>query len=278
LNQGPSERIVEGGGKPESNAVLDQRLTTTLIAAADDSDPIRPGLDPAERLAHLGRLRVIVHPATGHMKQRWGAAGEASPVKLNTHALRTRFGCLSHGGSVPKRHGYRDRRGVDGKCPILSMVVGAIFTRTQPCVEVVREAPIHPRPQHICGVMIVVFEIRGLCCGFSYVNTFLFLFSHGAASLLIFAAKKELGNLGDQPTDDVHWGILSEQRWMRPVVEYNASRLLIGPRRAEFCHWLAKAEPDPIALEPACRAVNAVAANDRRHVLASYAALNRPAT
>lgn len=64
---------------------------------------------------------------------------------------------------------------------------------------------------------------------------------------------------------------------MRPVVEDNASRLLIGPRGAEFCQWLARAETDPIALEPACRALNAPAANDRRHVLASYAALNRPA-
>lgn len=55
------------------------------------------------------------------------------------------------------------------------------------------------------------------------------------------------------------------------------ARLLIGPRGAEFCHWLAKAETDPAALEPACRALNALAANDRRQVLASYAALTRPA-
>lgn len=54
-------------------------------------------------------------------------------------------------------------------------------------------------------------------------------------------------------------------------------RLLIGPRGTALCRLLAQAEADPTALEPACRALNALAANDRRQVLASYAALNRPA-
>lgn len=55
------------------------------------------------------------------------------------------------------------------------------------------------------------------------------------------------------------------------------ARLLIGPRGAEFCHLLAKAEADPAALEPACRALDALAATDRRQILASYAALTRAA-
>lgn len=55
------------------------------------------------------------------------------------------------------------------------------------------------------------------------------------------------------------------------------TRLLIGPRGADLCRLLAQAETDPEALEPACRAVDALAANDRRQILASYAALNRPA-
>lgn len=63
----------------------------------------------------------------------------------------------------------------------------------------------------------------------------------------------------------------------RPRFLRQTARLPIGPRGAEFCHWLAKVETDPAALEPACRALNALAANDRRQVLASYAALTRPA-
>lgn len=55
------------------------------------------------------------------------------------------------------------------------------------------------------------------------------------------------------------------------------ARLLIGPRGAELCRWLAQAETDPAALEPACRALDALAANDRRQILASYAALARSA-
>jgi hypothetical protein len=40
---------------------------------------------------------------------------------------------------------------------------------------------------------------------------------------------------------------------------------------------LAQAETDPTALEPACHALDALTANDRRQIPASYAALNRPA-
>ena len=54
------------------------------------------------------------------------------------------------------------------------------------------------------------------------------------------------------------------------------ARLLAGPRAAEFCRLLAQAETDLAALEPACEALNALAANDRRQILASYAALARP--
>ncbi len=55
------------------------------------------------------------------------------------------------------------------------------------------------------------------------------------------------------------------------------ARLLIGPRGSDLCRWLAQAETDAAALEPACRALNALAANDRRQILASYAALTRSA-
>jgi hypothetical protein len=40
---------------------------------------------------------------------------------------------------------------------------------------------------------------------------------------------------------------------------------------------LAQAEADPAALEPALAALNRLASHDRRHVLASYAALSRSA-
>jgi hypothetical protein len=112
-----------------------------------------------------------------------------------------------------------------------------------------------------------------------------------------------MDNLGDQPTDDVHRGILGEQRQMRPVVEDNASRrasgvevlscpaelrarlrslrqtghLQTGPRDAALCQLLAQAEMDPTALEPAIRVLDALTATDRRQILASYAALTRAA-
>lgn len=50
-------------------------------------------------------------------------------------------------------------------------------------------------------------------------------------------------------------------------------RLLTGRRGAEFCHWLAKAETDPSALEPARHALNAMAATDKRQIWAAYAGL-----
>lgn len=55
------------------------------------------------------------------------------------------------------------------------------------------------------------------------------------------------------------------------------ARLLIGPRGTDLCRLLAQAETDPAALEPACRALDALAANDRRQILASFAALHRTA-
>jgi hypothetical protein len=53
--------------------------------------------------------------------------------------------------------------------------------------------------------------------------------------------------------------------------------LLIGPRSANLCRWLAQAETDPAALEPPCRALDVLSATDRRQILASYAALARSA-
>ncbi|MDP4026328.1 hypothetical protein Q8W71_27265 [Methylobacterium sp. NEAU 140] len=55
------------------------------------------------------------------------------------------------------------------------------------------------------------------------------------------------------------------------------ARLLTGPRAADLCRLLARAETDPNALEPASRALNAMAANDRRQIWAAYAALARAA-
>nr|WP_042673953.1 hypothetical protein [Methylobacterium sp. B34] len=55
------------------------------------------------------------------------------------------------------------------------------------------------------------------------------------------------------------------------------ARVQCGPRGAEFCHWLAEAEWDPAALEPALAALDRLPSNDRRRVLASYASLSRSA-
>ncbi|MCJ2097995.1 hypothetical protein [Methylobacterium sp. E-046] len=78
------------------------------------------------------------------------------------------------------------------------------------------------------------------------------------------------------------WGPFSqgldpaEQRARLRALRQTA-RLLIGPRGTNLCRLLAEAETDPAALEPACRAVDALAATDRRQILASYAALARAA-
>lgn len=55
------------------------------------------------------------------------------------------------------------------------------------------------------------------------------------------------------------------------------ARLLAGPRAAELCRFLARAETDVSALEPACRALNTLPASDRRQIWAAYAALARAA-
>lgn len=55
------------------------------------------------------------------------------------------------------------------------------------------------------------------------------------------------------------------------------ARVHCGPRGADLVALLARAETDPAALEPALHALDRLAANDRRHILASYAALARPA-
>ena len=55
------------------------------------------------------------------------------------------------------------------------------------------------------------------------------------------------------------------------------ARLLVGPRAADLCRLLARAETDVSALEPACRALNALPATDRRQIWSAYAALARAA-
>jgi hypothetical protein len=54
------------------------------------------------------------------------------------------------------------------------------------------------------------------------------------------------------------------------------ARLLIDQRGADLCRLLARAETNPATMEPAFRALDALPATDRRQILASYAALNRP--
>ena len=51
------------------------------------------------------------------------------------------------------------------------------------------------------------------------------------------------------------------------------ARVFCGPRAADLCRLLAEAETNPAALEPASQALGRLAANDRQHVLASYARL-----
>lgn len=61
-------------------------------------------------------------------------------------------------------------------------------------------------------------------------------------------------------------------RCLRAIVH-----LSTGRRGAELAEHLLRAERDPDALPLAVAALNRLAGLDRRHVLASYAALNRPA-
>ena len=53
------------------------------------------------------------------------------------------------------------------------------------------------------------------------------------------------------------------------------ARLCLGPRGSAFVDTLRAAETDPAQLEPALRALDGLAALDRRQVLASFAALHR---
>lgn len=51
------------------------------------------------------------------------------------------------------------------------------------------------------------------------------------------------------------------------------ARVYAGPRAADVCRFLAQAETDPEALEPAILAINRLAPIDRRQILASFARL-----
>lgn len=64
---------------------------------------------------------------------------------------------------------------------------------------------------------------------------------------------------------------LARLRSMRAI-----ARLTLGPRGEAFTETLRRAETDPDQLEPALHQLEALAALDRRTVLASYAALHRP--
>lgn len=83
------------------------------------------------------------------------------------------------------------------------------------------------------------------------------------------------------PASD-HWGPFhpdldeaerrARLRCLRAVVH-----LSTGSRGADLVALLRQAERDATALEPALHALDRLAGLDRRHVLASYAALNRSA-
>ncbi|TXN12193.1 hypothetical protein FV219_05335 [Methylobacterium sp. WL122] len=63
---------------------------------------------------------------------------------------------------------------------------------------------------------------------------------------------------------------LARLRSMRAI-----ARLTLGPRGNAFIKALHRAETDPAQLEPALARLDALAATDRRHVLASFASLHR---
>lgn len=72
-------------------------------------------------------------------------------------------------------------------------------------------------------------------------------------------------------------GLNAAERKARLHAMRALARVHCGARAANLIPLLAQAEADPAALEPALAALDRLAANDRRHVLASYAALSRPA-
>lgn len=55
------------------------------------------------------------------------------------------------------------------------------------------------------------------------------------------------------------------------------AHLTLGPRGTVLTSYLRRAETDPAALEPAVDALNRLASIDRRHVLATFATIHRPA-
>ncbi|MCJ2011238.1 hypothetical protein [Methylobacterium sp. J-076] len=72
-------------------------------------------------------------------------------------------------------------------------------------------------------------------------------------------------------------GLKAAERGARLRAMRTLARVQCGPRAADLVRLLAQAEADPAALEPALAALNRLASHDRRHVLASYAALSRSA-
>lgn len=55
------------------------------------------------------------------------------------------------------------------------------------------------------------------------------------------------------------------------------ARLLTGPRGTDLCRYLARAERDPAALEPAHRALHALTGHDQRSIWAAYLGLIKSA-
>jgi len=67
------------------------------------------------------------------------------------------------------------------------------------------------------------------------------------------------------------------ERWARLRCLRAVVHLSTGARGADLAALLRRAETDPTALPAAINALDRLAGLDRRHVLASYAALSRPA-
>lgn len=73
---------------------------------------------------------------------------------------------------------------------------------------------------------------------------------------------------GPWAVDLDHAEQLARLRAMRAL-----ARVHCGPRGADLCRLLARAETDPAALDLALVALDRLPSNDRRHLLASYSAL-----
>lgn len=179
-----------------------------MIPAADAWGPFRPDIDP-----HGVKLK---------------SRSRELPIRSDTHARCACFNRLSNRRTVAQGCGYRGRRHVDRTGSLIAVVSDAVRLGPNAGMEIVREAVAHPHLQHQRGVAIIGIEVSGLVQGLAFMSSCLAFFPQRRASSLRTSSKKEMDDLGDQPTDDVHRDTLGEQRQTRPVVEGNASQRASG--------------------------------------------------